>query len=132
MNQPIQGASMYQSPGLTPDQAWRRLNQRQRSFVAYYGSTPSAAYAARQAGYSPNGAKVQAHRLLTRPEVQAALRWDRGEMARALAQSYMPEIITSLAKEADDDRWRLVDRARARHLLMEIAGSLKWRRGRRR
>ncbi len=131
MNLPTVGRSIFQPTGLTPDRAWRALNLRQRRFVVYYHSTPNAALAARQAGYSANGAKVQGHRLLARPEIQAAFQYDGLEMARALARTHLPEEIKMLAQMASDESLRVIDSVRAHRLLMEIGGYLKSRRGRR-
>lgn len=99
--------------------------------MAYYMSMPNAAEAARKAGYSRKGAKVQGCRLLARPDIQAALRIDGSQGARLLALSYLPEELGHLVKDATDDSLRVLDRARAGRLLMEIAGFLKQRRGRR-
>ena len=87
--------------------------------------------AARQAGYSTNGAKVQGHRLLSRGDIQAALQYDGVELARAMARAATPDIITMLTNDACDDKARPVDSIRASLLLLELGGFLKRRGGRR-
>ena len=131
MQQHMQPALLYRPMGRTPDQALRALNPRQQRFVAHYMAIRNAAEAARQAGYSTNGAKVQGHRLLSRGDIQAALQWDGVELARAMARAATPEIITMLTNEACDDKARPVDSIRASLLLLEIGGFLKRRGGRR-
>jgi len=50
-----------------------RLTSRQQRFVSEYVVCANAAEAARRAGYSGNGAKVTACRLLTNPNLKAAI-----------------------------------------------------------
>ena len=50
------------------------MNPKQRAFVREYQVDHNGAQAAQRAGYSPNGAKVAASRLLTNVNVQEALR----------------------------------------------------------
>lgn len=57
------------------------LTPRQQKFVEAYALDRNAARAARSAGYSPNGAKVTACRLLTNPNLQAALADREAELA---------------------------------------------------
>ena len=123
--------SLYGLTSLTPEQAFRSLSPRQRRFVAYYGVNPNAADAARKAGYSKNGAKVQGFRLLARPEIQAAMRCDGHTAVRILAASSMPEMIDRLAEDIYYDNMRDIDRHRAGRLLQEIAGVVRSRQGKR-
>lgn len=58
-----------------------QLIPRQERFVAEYVVTRNGAESARSAGYSPNGAKVTACRLLTNPNLQAALAAKEAELA---------------------------------------------------
>ncbi|MCG3142461.1 MAG: hypothetical protein HDKAJFGB_03929 [Anaerolineae bacterium] len=60
------------------------LTLRQQRFVEAYALDRNAARAARRAGYSPNGAKVTACRLLTNPNLQAALAAKEAELATRL------------------------------------------------
>lgn len=60
------------------------LTARQQRFVEAYALDRNAARAARKAGYSPNGAKVTACRLLTNPNLQAALAAREAELATRL------------------------------------------------
>lgn len=60
------------------------LTPRQQKFVEAYALDRNAARAARSAGYSPNGAKVTACRLLTNPNLQAALATKEAELATRL------------------------------------------------
>jgi hypothetical protein len=60
------------------------LTPRQQKFVEAYALDRNAARAARKAGYSPNGAKVTACRLLTNPNLQAALAAKEAELATRL------------------------------------------------
>jgi hypothetical protein len=60
------------------------LNARQLAFAAAYAIDRNAARAARSAGYSANGAKVTACRLLTNPNLQAALAAKEAELAQKL------------------------------------------------
>lgn len=60
------------------------LTARQQRFVDAYALDPVAARAARKAGYSPNGAKVTGCRLLTNPNLQAALAAKKAELAVTL------------------------------------------------
>jgi len=57
------------------------LTARQQKFVEAYALDRNAARAARKAGYSANGAKVTACRLLTNPNLQAALAAKEAELA---------------------------------------------------
>jgi hypothetical protein len=50
-----------------------KLTARQLKFAAEYAISSNAADAARKAGYSANGAKVTGCRLLTFPNLQAAI-----------------------------------------------------------
>lgn len=52
----------------------RRLNHRQQAFVEHYVRHGNASQAAREAGYAAAGARVRAHRLLTKANVQQAIR----------------------------------------------------------
>lgn len=49
------------------------MTPRQQRFVAEFAIDGNATQAAIRAGYSPNGAKVTASRLLTKPNVAAAV-----------------------------------------------------------
>ena len=60
------------------------LTPRQAKFVEAYVLDPVAARAARSAGYSANGAKVTGCRLLTNPNLQAALAARKAELATTL------------------------------------------------
>lgn len=57
------------------------LTARQHKFVEAYALDRNAARAARSAGYSANGAKVTACRLLTNPNLRAALAAREAELA---------------------------------------------------
>jgi phage terminase small subunit len=57
------------------------LTAKQKRFVQEYALDPNAAAAARRAGYSPNGAKVTGCRLLTNPNLKAALAAKQAENA---------------------------------------------------
>jgi hypothetical protein len=57
------------------------LTAKQGRFVDEYIVTECGAEAARRAGYSPCGAKVTACRLLTKPNLQAAIAAKRAELA---------------------------------------------------
>jgi len=62
------------------------MNFRQKKFAEFFAETGCGAQAARQAGYSPKGAKQCAHRLLKRAEVADHVRtysWQQGLDARA-------------------------------------------------
>ena len=117
--------------GLTPVMAWRQLSERQRRFLVNYTVEPNAAKAARQAGYSAKGAKVQGHRLLAMPLVRLAMRCDPVEMSRLFIQSVTPRIIDDLMADATAPGARMVDSARALRLLMEVGGMVERRRRRR-
>lgn len=85
--QPAETTVVYRPTGLTPEQAWRALNPRQQRFVAIYEAEPNAALTAREAGYSPNGTKVQGCRLPARQDIQAASHYGAGvDMGRAMAR----------------------------------------------
>ena len=58
----------------------RELTARERRFVSAYLLTANGKEAAEQAGYSTNGAKVTACRLLKLPHIQAALQRRRGHV----------------------------------------------------
>lgn len=60
------------------------LTPRQQRFVEAYVLDRNAARAARSAGYSANGAKVTACRLLTKANLQAALAAKEAELAARL------------------------------------------------
>lgn len=60
------------------------LTTRQTKFVAEYALSGNAAEAARKAGYSANGAKVTGCRLLTNPNLQAAIAASRRQEADEL------------------------------------------------
>jgi len=57
------------------------LNFRQERFVQEYLVSGNGTDAARRAGYSPKTAKVQAHELLTNPNVVRAIEEGRAEIA---------------------------------------------------
>lgn len=61
-----------------------QLTPRQQKFIEAYALDRNAARAARKAGYSPNGAKVTACRLLANPNLQAALAAKEAELAARL------------------------------------------------
>jgi phage terminase small subunit len=54
-----------------------RLSARQQRFVKHYVRLGNASQAAREAGYAETGARVTASRLLTNPNVQAAVSAER-------------------------------------------------------
>lgn len=60
------------------------LTARQRRFVAEYATCANASEAARRAGYSANGAKVTACRLLTNPNLQTAIAEEKQRQAQKL------------------------------------------------
>lgn len=60
------------------------LTARQQRFVEAYIVDRNAARAARTAGYSANGAKVTACRLLTNPNLKAALAAKEAELSKSL------------------------------------------------
>lgn len=60
------------------------LTPRQREFVSHYLVLRNGAEAARRAGFSANGAKVTACRLLTNPNLRAALAAKEAELAREM------------------------------------------------
>ncbi|KKK46635.1 hypothetical protein LCGC14_3163250, partial [marine sediment metagenome] len=59
------------------------LNPRQQLFVDEYLKDANGTQAVIRAGYSTNGAKVTAHRLLTNPNVQAAVKAGQARIAKA-------------------------------------------------
>lgn len=61
-----------------------RLSARQQRFVAEYATCANASEAARRAGYSANGAKVTACRLLTNPNLQAAIAEEKQRQAQKI------------------------------------------------
>lgn len=63
------------------------LTTRQERFAEHYVRTGNASQAARDAGYAAIGARVTACRLLTNPNVQAAVRRRQRAYERDLAQS---------------------------------------------
>ncbi|MBX3678041.1 MAG: terminase small subunit [Rhodocyclaceae bacterium] len=63
------------------NEASGQLTPRQAKFVEAYALDRNAARAARSAGYSANGAKVTACRLLTNPNLRAALAAKEAELA---------------------------------------------------
>ena len=63
------------------------LTLRQRSFVDAYAQTGNGAASAVRAGYSARSAKVTASRLLTKANVQAALRARQRQAERQLEVS---------------------------------------------
>lgn len=50
-----------------------KLTQRQQSFISEYAKDHNATQSAIRAGYSPNGARVAGHRLLTNVNTQQGL-----------------------------------------------------------
>lgn len=82
------------------------LNPRQRRFVLEYcGGTANGQEAARKAGYSWDNAKVVASRLLTRDDIQAALREVResleGELIADLRE--LAETLTEITRARVSD-----------------------------
>lgn len=79
------------------------LTPRQAKFVEAYALDRNAARAARKAGYSPNGAKVTACRLLTNPNLQAALAAKKSELARKMDLS-KEQVIAELRAAVEEAR----------------------------
>lgn len=75
----------YRKKSETPEDA--RLNIRQMAFVREYVLRGNAARAYRLAGYSPDNADVHAAILLTRPNIQKAIREARAEIEKEYAVS---------------------------------------------
>lgn len=87
----------------------RPLDAREQKFVLLFIQTGNATKAATDAGYGKAGAKVQGHRLLTRANVQAALKAHavkREVVVLATAQE-RDALLTAIArdpKERSQDR----------------------------
>jgi len=71
------------------------LTDKQQAFVQHYLDCLNGAEAARRAGYGAAGARVEAHRLLTKPNIRAAI--DAELRARALSKD---EVLARLAEHA--------------------------------
>ncbi|MCC7017550.1 MAG: terminase small subunit [Rhodospirillales bacterium] len=67
----------------------RKLKPRQAAFCKHFVATGNAAEAARRAGYSARAARVQGHRLLKKPPIEARIR----EMRAAIAGAFDPAAI---------------------------------------
>jgi phage terminase small subunit len=79
------------------------LSPRQAKFVECYALDRNAVRAARNAGYSPNGAKVTACRLLTNANLKAALAAKELELALKIDVTKQ-RVIGELRAAAEDAR----------------------------
>lgn len=80
-----------------------QLTPRQHKFVEAYALDRNAARAARSAGYSANGAKVTACRLLTNPNLLTAIQAKEAEIAQKLNLS-KERVIAELKAAVEEAR----------------------------
>jgi len=76
-----------------------QLTPRQQTFVENYVRLGNGAEAAREAGYKPLGARVRAHRLLTKDNVQASIRQCQSSYRGQMGLS-RDQVITELQEAA--------------------------------
>ena len=92
----------------------KTLTRRQQVFVAEFIVCGNAAEAARRAGYSPNGAKQAASRLLTFVDLQRALEAARDdeESEAILRKAEALRLCTEIARTAEKpaDRLKAIER----------------------
>jgi len=73
-----------------------QLTQKQQRFVEEYLIDLNVTQAAIRAGYSANSARQQAHDLLTKPDIEAAmaeLRREQSERCRVKADDVIAELV---------------------------------------
>ena len=83
------------------------LTKKQKAFAFHYAANGNGTQAARSSGYSENGIRVTAHRMLTKPNIKAAIAAREQEIAVVERQSHSVspvEIITGLHREATGSR----------------------------
>ena len=113
------------------------MNERQRRFVDEYILCPNAAEACRRAGYSNQFANRQAHKLLSKPEIRAAIdgrlaavstdkTLDQTRLLEFLSAVVLGEVGTSVI-ERHETRASLRDRLRAAELLLKVQGAFRER-----
>ena len=81
------------------------LRPRQQKFVEQYAKDGNGTRAAREAGYSPAGPHDRAHRLLQRPEIQAAIavaRAQQNECLRIEADDFVQELAALCLADATE------------------------------
>ena len=125
------------------------MNDRQRRFVDEYILCPNAAEACRRAGYSNQFANRQAHKLLSKPEIRAAI---DGRLAavstdKTLDQTRLLEFLSAVVLgevgdeqlmtrltgkgtsviERHETRASLRGRLRAAELLLKVQGAFRER-----
>jgi hypothetical protein len=98
------------------------LKPREGAFVIEYTMTPEDAQgAAIRAGYSPNGAHVQANRLLRRARVQVAIAREFAAKSTVLGidRAYLVRQCRDIAEDAS---CKVSDRLRAIELMGKLLG----------